>query len=349
MNNKSLIFFKRKKVLITGHTGFKGAWLCIMLNNLGAKIYGISLKPEKNSLFQKAKIFNIIKKSIICDINDKKSLKKNLDKIKPNIIIHLAAQSLVIKGYENPSLTYKTNLMGTLNVLECSKKIKNLKKILIVTTDKVYDVTQKKLFKEDDKMFGRDPYSASKVCVEHLVYSHKHSYFDNLKKSLDILIGRSGNVIGGGDIGKYRIVPDLTRAIKHQKILYIRNPNSIRPWQHVLEPLYGYLLLISAKNIKKSNYAWNFGPDKKSFRKVIEIVKKFKANFVVKCKIKKNNYKETKILKLNSIMAKKKLGWKSKWDFNETLNKIIEFEKLAKLKVSYYDICLKQINEYLKK
>jgi len=346
MTNNSLKYFKGKKILITGHTGFKGSWLCIMLNQIGAKIYGISLKPEKNSLFEKANISKILKRNVICDIRNRKKLKKHIINIKPDILIHLAAQSLVITGYKKPLMTYETNFTGTLNILENIKKVKSLKKALIVTTDKVYDFSKSKKFNENDNLFGKDPYSASKVCVEQLVYSYKSSYFNN-KKLPEIYVGRSGNVIGGGDIAKYRIVPDIIKSIKSDKALNVRNPNSIRPWQHVLDPLYGYLLLISAKNLKKNNYAWNFGPKEKNFNKVLDIIKKFRTKFKFKFKFTKKNFHETKALKLNSLKAKRFLNWQPKWNFNQTIEKIIEFEMLLKKKLSYYEVCNKQVKDYL--
>ena len=346
MTNNSLKYFKGKKILITGHTGFKGSWLCIMLNHIGAKIYGISLKPEKNSLFEKANISKILKRNVICDIRNKKKLKKHIINIKPDILIHLAAQSLVITGYKNPLMTYETNFIGTLNILENIKKVKSLKKVLIVTTDKVYDFSKSKKFNENDNLFGKDPYSASKVCVEQLVYSYKSSYFNNIKLP-EIYVGRSGNVIGGGDIAKYRIVPDIIKSIKFNKVLNVRNPNSIRPWQHVLDPLYGYLVLISAKNLKKNNYAWNFGPKEKNFNKVSDIIKKFRTKFNFKFKFTNKKFHETKALKLNSLKAKKFLNWQPKWNFKQTIEKIIEFEMLLKKKLNYYEVCNKQVRDYL--
>jgi CDP-glucose 4,6-dehydratase len=346
MKNNFLNYFKGKKVLITGHNGFKGSWISLVLNLSGAKLYGISLKEKKNSLFKKNNLKKIFVKSIYCNINNKKKTEKYIIQINPDILIHMAAQSLVIEGYLNPHKTFMTNLMGTLNVLEASKKASKLKKILITTTDKVYDISKNKVFDENDEIKGVDPYSASKVCVEHLIFSYKKTYFDNHKKNSIILVARSGNVVGGGDYSKNRIIPDILNSIRKNNELKIRAPENIRPWQHVLEPLYGYLLLLSKKKISNNNYIWNFGPDQKNCKKVIDIVKKISKYFKISYKIINNPYKETKTLKLNNNKAKKKLGWKPKLDLDKTISLIIEYENLLSKGNFELDICSKQIKEY---
>lgn len=334
---------KNKKFFITGHTGFKGSWLCILLNHLGASVYGYSLKPEKNSLYIKAKIFSIIKKSIIGDIRNYNKLSKEIIKIKPDYIIHLAAQSLVVNSYTKPMYTFDVNVNGTLNIVDISRKIKSLKNTLIITTDKVYNNNINKSYSENDNLKGKDPYSGSKVCAENIVYSYNESFFSKF------LVARSGNVVGGGDTSKNRIIPDIIKSIQNGKKLVLRNPNNVRPWQHVIEPLYGYLLLILKKNAYKDGYAWNFGPKDKYSKKVINVVKKFEKfflfNYIVKDKFK---FKETKILNLNSNKALKKLKWSQTWNFNETINKVIEWEKMIKNNITPFDACINQIKKYIK-
>lgn len=347
MKNNILNYFRGKKILITGHNGFKGSWLTIMLHLSGAKLYGISLKEKKGSLYQRANLKRILIRDINCNIENKEKIKNHIKKINPEIIFHLAAQSLVLESYKDPHKTYMTNVIGTLNLLETSRELKNLKKILVTTTDKVYDVNLNKIFKENDRIRGIDPYSSSKVCVEHLVYSYRKTYFSD-KNSPKLFVTRSGNVIGGGDISKNRIIPDILESIKHKNKLVIRNPESIRPWQHVIEPLFGYLALVSKKKIIDRNNIWNFGPEKKNFKKVIEIVIKFSKEFQFSYKFTNNQFNETKKLKINSYKAKKCLGWKTKLNFNQTIFKIFEFENLLKSNINAFKICVKQINDYIK-
>ncbi len=345
MDKKLIEYFKSKKILITGHTGFKGAWLCIVLKYLNAKVYGISLKAEKNSLFEKAKLSKKIDDHNVFDIRDKKKLNKKILQINPDIIIHLAAQSLVLKSYENPFDTFEVNFSGTLNLIDTFIKSKLTKKILVITTDKVYKINRNTVYKENDQLWGIDPYSASKVAVEQLIYSYSHL---NTNKNKHFLVARAGNVVGGGDICRDRIIPDILRSIKKNKVMLLRNPNSIRPWQHVLDPLFGYLTLIYKSNKVKKNYAWNFGPKNKNFKKVIDIVNKFKFNYKLKVKIKKNLNKETNILKINSEMTKRKLNWSPKLNFDKSLDYTISYEKLLEQKKEPYKICLHQIEEYVK-
>jgi CDP-glucose 4,6-dehydratase len=273
-------FWANKKVFITGHTGFKGTWLGIILNILKANIHGYALKPEKNSLFIKSKILKSFKTNTFANINDFELLKKKLITIKPTILIHLAAQPLVIESYKNPKKTFETNIIGTLNVLEAAREVKTLKSIIIVTTDKVYKIKKKnKIYVENDELWGTDPYSASKVGAEIVTHSYLNSFFKKKKLKSKIATVRAGNVLGGGDFSENRIIPDIYKAIKNKNNLVIRNPNYIRPWQHVIDPLMGYLKLAQIQYYykKKLNNNWNFGPDKKSFKKVIDVV-----NFIKK-------------------------------------------------------------------
>jgi CDP-glucose 4,6-dehydratase len=340
-------FWNKKKVFITGHTGFKGSWLCIILSYLNSNIYGYALKPEKNSLFNKSRIIKKLTNSTYSDINNIKKLKEKLKQSKPEIIFHLAAQPLVIESYKKPLKTFTTNIIGTLNLLECIREVKSIKSVVIITTDKVYKINKKDIkYKELDQLGGFDPYSASKVCTEIVVSSYIKSFFKKTILQNKISTARAGNVIGGGDFSKNRLVPDIIKAINNKKKLAIRNPNYIRPWQHVLDPLMGYLILAKKqyKNpINKNDHSWNFGPDNSNFKKVIDVVEYMKEKEQFNYKLTKNSkFKETSILKLNSYKAKTKLLWVSKWGFNEALNKTIEWNNLVKKGNSTKIVCEKQ-------
>lgn len=347
-------FWRGKKVLITGNTGFKGAWLSFFLNLLNAKVYGYALRPEKQSLFEILKLRKIFEKNLYAKIENFYILNNYIEEIKPEIIFHLAAQPLVSTSYIEPLKTIKTNVIGTSNLLSSLKNKNYIKSVIIVTTDKVYKLNKKKIFKETDELGGIDPYSASKVCKEIIVNSYVNSFFTNKKMFNRISTVRSGNVIGGGDFSQNRLIPDLIRHLFYKQPLKIRNPESIRPWQHVIEPIYGYLLLAEKqyKGISnKKNISWNFGPKNKNFLKVSEILqlvkKKLKKNIIIK--LVKSDFKETDILKLNSNKSKNKLNWISKWDVLTTLKKTIELEEAIIKKSSAYKICENQILDYLGK
>ena len=346
-------FWEKKRVFITGHTGFKGSWLCIVLNYLGSKISGYSLKPDKKSLFNKSKIIKNLSSNYFSNINDISKLKKALKQSKPEIIFHLAAQPLVLESYKKPLETFSTNMIGTLNLLESIREIKSIKSVVIITTDKVYKIHKKNInYKELDQLGGFDPYSASKVGTEIIVDSYIKSFFNKTKLKYRVSTARAGNVIGGGDFSKNRLVPDIIKAINNKKKLIIRNPSQIRPWQHVLDPLIGYMCLAEKQyngKIKDKYNCWNFGPDKKNFKRVIDIVKYIiKINkFDYKIKISKY-HKETEVLKLNSAKAKKVLRWSSKSSINDTLNKTIEWNNLLKKGISVKKICEDQFLTNLK-
>ena len=346
-------FWKNKKVFITGHTGFKGSWLCIMLNLLGAQVTGYSLRPKtKPSHYELAKVKTIIKKSLISDVRNYKKLYNEIKKSKANIIFHLAAQPLVRYSYLNPKETFDTNINGTLNILECVRKIKRIKTAIIITSDKVYDITKNKVFNENDKLGGLDPYSSSKVCKEHLFSSYVNSFFSN-SQNKRLATVRAGNVIGGGDYSKDRLIPDIFKALKKSKKIFIRNPDSTRPWQHVLEPLTGYLILAEKlynNKIKNLNQNWNFGPNVINCKSVKYVTKKFadqlnlKVNYL---KIKnKNIKKETRLLRLGNNKAKKFLNWYPKWNLDESIKKILEWNKLIKF-YKPIEVSRNQIKDFL--
>jgi len=351
-NNLDKNFWNKKKVFITGHTGFKGSWLCLFLNHLGAEVTGYSLVPiTKPNLFELAGIDSIIKKSIIGDVRDYKKLYNSIKKSNASIVFHLAAQPLVRLSYLHPKDTFDTNFTGSLNVLQSIKKIKKVTTGIIITTDKVYDGKKNKIFKETDILGGKDPYSASKVCVEALFRSYYKSFF--FKNQQMIASVRAGNVIGGGDYSLDRLIPDVFKSAKKNKKMYLRNPNSVRPWQHVLEPLNGYLLLaqkIHNKKIKKLEQNWNFGPNISSCKSVKFLTTYLSKHLNTKIfgdKTKNNFFKpETDILRLSNNKSKKFLKWHPKWSIIKSLDIIIDWNKKIKYQKPY-DVCIEQIKDYL--
>lgn len=348
-------FWFKKNVLITGHTGFKGTWLSIILTYLNSRVNGYSLKPKKNSLFNKSMILQKLKSNTYGDINNLTNLKKKIRDCRPEIIFHLAAQPLVIESYKDPIKTLNTNIIGTANLLESIRNIKSIKSVVIITTDKVYKIKKNnKLYKELDQLGGFDPYSASKVGTEIVVESYIKSFFKNSNLKNRISTVRAGNVIGGGDFSTNRLFPDIISVINNKKKLKIRNPNHIRPWQHVLDPLMGYLILAKKQCINKvdnKEHAWNFGPNKSNFKKVIDIVKFIKRLQKLEYILTKNNinYKETEILKLNSLKAKKKLNWTSKWNLTESIIKTLEWNENIKNGISAKEMCERQFLMYINK
>lgn len=351
--NKLKKFWKNKKVFVTGHTGFKGSWLILILNLMGAKVYGYSLKPKKNSLFNEIRGQKLLAKNFYGNIKNKNLLRSKIFSTKPQIIFHLAAQPLVIDSYKNPLNTFKTNIIGTANLFESIKSLSFIKSVVIITTDKVYKNEQKDLFfSEEDELGGIDPYSASKACAELIVNSYISSFFKNTKLKNKISSARSGNVIGGGDYSANRLVPDIIKSINKNKKLIIRNPKHIRPWLHVLEPLFGYMT-VAEKQISKKMLLpprWNFGPDRNSIVSVSKIVEIFKKTKYLKVKYLNQEKKifESTSLKLNNNKSKKNLGWKPKWSIQKSIEKVIEWNNLKKQKIPPQEICENQIKNYLK-
>ena len=355
---KLLKKFKGKKVIITGNTGFKGSWLTLWLINLGAEVTGISNKiPTKPSNFTINRLKNKIN-HITLDIRNKKKLSFVINDIKPDYIFHLAAQSLVKKSYLDPSETFETNSMGTLNLLETLKILKLKKKcsVVIITSDKSYkNLEIKRGYKESDILGGHDPYSASKACAELIIQSYINCYLKNNNK-LFIAVARAGNVIGGGDWSKDRLIPDCVRSIQEKKKLQIRFANSTRPWQYVLEALYGYMILaIKQKKTKKMMGAvYNFGPNNKSSLKVIDLIKKFKKNWPrLNWEINQSKKKvfESGLLKLNSDKALKDLNWRCILNANQTISLLVNWYRVyyeKKNNSSMYEYSINQIRYYEK-
>jgi CDP-glucose 4,6-dehydratase len=358
MTNNLLIlkkFWKNKRVFLTGHTGFKGSWLCIFLNLLGAEVKGYSLKPEqKLNIFDLANISNLLSSSIIGDIRDYKKLKKSIFAFSPNFIIHMAAQPLVRDSYVNPKYTYEVNALGTVNILNILNELNSIKSALIITTDKVYfNDNKRNYYKENNSLGGFDPYSNSKSCAELAVNSYNHSFFK--KKNIYIATARAGNVIGGGDFSKDRIIPDYLRSLSKNKKLLLRSPNSIRPWQHIIDPLYGYLLLLMKLHNKKKfiNSSWNFGPDKSNNKSVIDVINLINKEFNNSVKIIKKNkgsnkFYESKVLMLNSEKSQKNLNWEAKYNLKESIKLVAFWHKEFLAKNNILKISQQQIIDYFK-
>jgi CDP-glucose 4,6-dehydratase len=348
----NLNFWKNRKVFLTGHTGFKGGWTALWLSNMGAKVFGYSLKPPTTpSFFSVTKLKEELSKSIIGNILDIKNLTEAMKDAKPSVIIHMAAQSLVRNSYKLPVHTFMTNIMGTINIFEAARKTNTVKAIINVTSDKCYKNQElARPYEENDKLEGHDPYSSSKACSELVTTAYRKSFF--LDSGISVASARAGNVIGGGDWAKDRLIPDLFRALDKGDVLSIRLPNATRPWQHVLEPISGYLILAERLVSEKNKYAeaWNFGPDDNKNIPVSKIVENFSNKFK-ELKFKYDNSKqpyESELLKIDSTKSKSRLGWKNNWNLKITLNKTIEWYRSWKNNENMKNVSISQINSYEK-
>ena len=343
-------FWKNKKVLITGHTGFKGSWLSIWLSTLGANIVGFSEKPPTTlSLFHEAKI-NTFVDSIIGDIRDKNLLESCIKKSNPDIIFHMAAQSLVRESYSRPLETYEVNVLGTLNLLEAVRKSETVKALINVTSDKCYkNIETLSGYKETDELGGKDPYSNSKACSELVTQAYQKSFFND--NNIGIATARAGNVLGGGDWAKDRLIPDIFNSIQNKTILKIRNPKSVRPWQYILDLLNGYLLLAENlfKEPDKFSGAWNFGPKETNPRSVEWVVKYLSSNLGgLQFDIDNNILHpfEANFLNLDISKALSLLEWYPKVNLEQTLKNIIEWQKSWNKIENSLKFCLKEIEEF---
>lgn len=345
--------YKNKKVLITGNTGFKGAWLSMWLNKLGANVMGYSLEaPTNPSMFQICELDKKID-TVIKDIRDEACLTNLFNKFKPDIVFHLAAQPLVRYSYKFPRETYETNVMGTVNVLEAAKNVDSVQAVVVVTTDKCYENKEWVYgYRESDSLGGYDPYSSSKGCAELVVSAYKNCFYN--ERRIGLATVRAGNVIGGGDWAEDRLIPDFIRAVSKNKSILIRNPLAIRPWQHVLEPLSGYLWLgaLMLKDKEKYSNAWNFGPrdtDILSVEQVLKIAIKNWGNGSFEVD-KSEQPHEANLLKLDISKANSFLKWYPVYDVNMAIYKTIEWYKTyyENKNEDMYEYTLKQIEDYEK-
>ncbi len=349
------MFWKNKKVFITGHTGFKGSWLSLWLHSMGARVTGYSLAPPTvPNLFETARVGEFVK-TVTGDVRDASLLKKAMLESRPEIVIHMAAQPLVRESYKNPIETYSINVLGTVHFFEAIRACPDVKAVVNVTTDKCYENKGMVLgYHENDPLGGYDPYSNSKACSELVTASFRDSFFnlaDYAQHGKGVSSARAGNVIGGGDWAADRLVPDCVRAFLSGKTVLVRNPRAVRPWQHVLEPLDGYLLLAQKlyENGRDYSEAWNFGPDETDAQPVEWIVKRM-------CEVwgKNASYRidvgdhphEAHYLRLDCSKAKSRLGWKPRWSLEKSLDMIVAWTLAYSQGKDVRESCLEQIMEY---
>ena len=350
-------FYKGKKVLVTGHTGFKGSWLSIWLHELGAEVVGVGLDPysEKDN-FVLSGIGNKIKADIRADIRDGQKMKEIFAEYQPEIVFHLAAQPLVRLSYEEPVETYESNVMGTIHIMEAIRATKSVKVGVMITTDKCYDnKEQLQGYKETDPFGGYDPYSSSKGACEIAIQSWRRSFFNpedyGKKHTVSLASVRAGNVIGGGDWAKDRIIPDCIRALEAGRVIDIRSPKAVRPWEHVLEPLSGYMLLAQRMWENPTEYCegWNFGPEKESVSTVWEVASELVKNFgsgELKDSSDPNALHEANLLMLDINKAKSRLGWKPRLNMQQCMSLVTDWYKKYRLE-PVYNLCIKEIDAFI--
>jgi len=344
-------FWKNKKVLVTGHTGFKGSWLVLLLKELEANVMGISLAPDNLSMFNTLNLENYCTSHLI-DLRNKESVSDVFKAFNPDIVFHLASQSLVIKSYNDPYLTYSSNLIGLVNLLDSCRNSNGVRTIINITSDKCYKNNESvKGYKETDQLGGHDPYSNSKACSELITESYRESFFKFM--SIACISARAGNVIGGGDWSENRLIPDIIKAFSAKSKLNIRSPEAIRPWQHVLEPLTGYMLLAEKSYDEPELFSegWNFGPDEDNMRTVNEIISSMSKYINISDIIEyvQSQYHETQILKLDINKAKTKLNWFPKWGFDKTIEMTASWYQEYLSGNNIDKLTSSQITEYLQK
>lgn len=352
-------FWSGKRVFLTGHTGFKGAWLSFWLSSMGAKVHGYSLQPVTTpNLYSILNIEDLVKTSVLGDVANFASLKSAMICASPDVVIHMAAQSLVRYSYENPIETYSTNVMGTVHLLEAVRAVGSAKAVVIVTTDKCYE-NQEWIwgYRENEPMGGYDPYSSSKGCAELVTSAYIRSYFSEDGYPIHghaIASARAGNVIGGGDWSEDRLIPDAVRAFEKNQMLKIRNPKATRPWQHVLEPLSGYLILAQKLFENGSDHigAWNFGPNNEGTRSVNDVINKFAEAYNPLAKWVQDTSeqpREANYLRLDCTKSNQILGWQPRWNLDLTIYNVASWYKALKMGQDMRNFTLEQIWAYQQK
>lgn len=349
-------FWRGKNVFLTGHTGFKGSWLALWLSSMGAKVTGFALAPNtKPNLFEVAQVQALLDNSYIADIRDLGLLQKAMLQTRPEIVIHMAAQPLVRYSYAHPVETYATNVMGTVHVLESIRNLDSVRAAVIVTTDKCYENKEWPWgYREDEPMGGHDPYSSSKGCAELVTSAYRQSYFtpdQYHRHGVGIASARAGNVIGGGDWSDDRLIPDAIKAFEQHQPLMIRNPLATRPWQHVLEPLSGYLVLAQALCRGGANFdgAWNFGPKDHDARSVKEVVNLLIKNWHSPASWVQDigeQPHEAHSLKLDCSKAQQYLGWTPKWSLEQAIEKIAQWQDAYQQHSNMQEFIFQQISSY---
>jgi CDP-glucose 4,6-dehydratase len=348
------IFWKGKKVFLTGHTGFKGSWLSLWLASMGAKVTGYALAPITTpNLFNVLSINSLVERSHIADIRDLARLQIAMSESMPDVVIHMAAQPLVRYSYINPVETYASNVMGTVHVLEATRVINMVRATVIITTDKCYENREWVWgYRENDSMGGYDPYSNSKGCAELVTSAYRQSYFTGSNSTNKVASARAGNVVGGGDWSEDRLIPDAIKAFEKKEPLFIRNPLATRPWQHVLEPLSGYLVLAQALFNQGSSFAsgWNFGPCEEDNRSVQEVVELLISSWGDTARWEKDGLEqqhETNLLRLDCSKAHTQLGWIPKWNLETAIEKVAQWQRAFQAKEDMQGFSLAQINQYM--